>query len=83
MRGLETIQLLSTGILITDDDTTSDSITLTVSPTEINEDSGATTVTVTGTLQGKEFPGNIVVPLIIDADPKNENAEGEADHRCC
>ena len=32
--------LLSTGILITDDDTTSDSITLTVSPTEINEDGG-------------------------------------------
>ena len=71
--------LLSTGILITDDDTTSDSITLSVSPTEINEDSGATTVTVTGTLQGKEFPGNIVVPLIIDADPKDENAEGNPD----
>ena len=70
--------VLSTGILITDDDTTSDSITLTVSPTEINEDAGATTVTVTGTLQGKEFPGNIVVPLIIDADPKDEDAAGEA-----
>ena len=55
--------LLSTGILITDDDTTSDSITLTVSPTEISEDAGATTVTVTGTLQGKELAGNVVVPL--------------------
>ena len=69
--------ILSTGILITDDDTTSESITLSVSPTEINEDAGATTVMVTGTLHGKEFPGSVVVPLIIDADPKNEDAQGE------
>ena len=68
--------LLSTGILITDDDTTSDTISLSVSPSEINEDAGATTITVTGTLHGKEFPGNVVVPLIIDANPKNEDAQG-------
>ena len=42
-----------TGILITDDDSTSEQIKLTASPDEINENSGATEVTVTGTLQGK------------------------------
>ena len=67
----------STGILITDDDSASELITLEVSPAEISEDAGPTTVTVTAILHGKEFDDDIVVPLIIDADPKDPNADGE------
>ena len=67
----------STGILITDDDSISEEITLEVSPTEINEGAGATTVTVTGTLHGKEFADNVVVVLVIDPDPKDPNADGD------
>ena len=58
----------SAGILITDDDTTSKSITLEVNPTEITEDDGATVVTVTGTLNGKTFKDNVIVSLVIDDD---------------
>ena len=57
-----------TGILITDDDTTSDSITLEVSPAEISESDGATEVTVTGTLNGKVFRDNVYVPLTFSND---------------
>ena len=67
---------LFTGILITDDDTTSDSITLEVSPDEINEGAGPTEVTVTGTLNGKVFADDVVVPLVIDNDV---NGDGEVD----
>ena len=66
-----------TGILITDDDTASGLISLEVSPTEISEDAGATTVTVTATLHGKEFDDDIVVPLIVDTAPKDLNADGQ------
>ena len=66
-----------TGILITDDDTASGLISLEVSPTEISEDAGPTTVTVTGTLHGKEFDADIVVPLIIDMDPKDPDSNGD------
>ena len=54
-----------TGILITDDDSTSEQIKLTASPDEINEDAGATTVTVTGTLQGSTFDDDLDVFLTI------------------
>ena len=50
---LKGVEVGRTGILITDDDSTSEQIKLTASPDEINENSGATEVTVTGTLQGK------------------------------
>ena len=66
-----------TGILITDDDTASGLISLEVSPTEISEDAGPTTVTVTGTLHGKEFDDDIVVPLVIDATPMDLDAAGD------
>ena len=65
-----------TGILITDDDTTSDSITLEVSPDEITESDGATAVTVTGTLNGKTFKDNVIVALIISDDV---NGDGKVD----
>ena len=66
-----------TGILITDDDTASGLISLEVSPAEISEDAGATTVTVTGTLHGKEFDDDIVVPLIVDTSPMDLNDAGD------
>ena len=52
-------------ILITDDDTISDAIALEVSPAEINESDGVTSVTVTGILNGKVFRDNVIVPLVI------------------
>ena len=67
---------LDTGILITDDDTASGLISLEVSPAEISEDAGPTTVTVTATLHGKEFDDAIVVPLVIDMDPKDPDSNG-------
>ena len=71
--------LFSTGILITDDDTTSDSITLEVSPTQITEGAGPTAVTVTGTLQGKVFGDNVVVALVISDDINNDGKVDEND----
>ena len=65
-----------TGILITDDDTTSDSITLEADPAEINEDAGPTEITVTGTLNGKVFDDNVLVSLVVDNDI---NDDGEID----
>ena len=65
-----------TGILITDDDRASGLISLEVSPAEISEDAGPTTVTVTGTLHGKEFDDDIVLPLVIDIDPKDPGPDG-------
>ncbi len=62
------------GILITDDDTLSDMVTLEVSATEIIEGTGAQEVTVTGTLNGKESKDNVVVILTIDEDI---NGDGE------
>ena len=61
-------RVYSEGILITDDDTTSDAIALEVSPTEINESDGVTSVMVTGILNGKVFRDNVIVPLVINDD---------------
>ncbi|MCY4603528.1 MAG: putative Ig domain-containing protein, partial [Gemmatimonadetes bacterium] len=71
--------LFSTGILITDDDTTSDSITLEVSPAQITEGAGPTAVTVTGTLQGKVFGDNVVLVLVINDDINNDGKVDEND----
>ena len=61
------------GILITDDDSTSEQISLEVSPDMISEDSGETEITVTGTLDGKEFDDEVVVFLSIAAtDPDDD-----------
>ena len=72
------------GILLTDDDTTSKSITLEVSPAEITESDGATVVTVTGTLNGKVFKDNVIVSLVIDDDINGDgtvNADDKAAQR--
>ena len=66
-----------TGILITDDDSTSESITLEANPVEISESAGLTQVKVTGILHGKAFANEIVVPLIIDIDPKDRDSDGK------
>ena len=58
--------LAAKGILITDDDTTSDSITLEVSPEEISEGADPTEITVTGTLHGKVFDDAVLVGLTIE-----------------
>ena len=53
---------------ITDDETLSENITLSVSPGEIKEDAGETTVTVTGTLDGKVLDANATITLVLDED---------------
>ena len=67
---------LDAGILITDDDTISDSITLEVSPGEISESDGEIEITVTGTLNGKVFRDNVYVPLTFSNDL---DSDGTAD----
>ena len=69
---LKGVEVGRTGILITDDDSTSEQIKLTASPDEINENAGATTVTLTGTLQGSTFDDDLDVFLtIVTADVGN------------
>ncbi len=50
--GDDDTQMKNEEFKITDDETLSENITLKVSPSEIKEDAGATTITVTGTLDG-------------------------------
>ena len=57
---------LITGIKITDDDTASRNITLTVSHNELREDAGETDITVTATLDGKVLEKDITVLLVLD-----------------
>ncbi|MYC72416.1 MAG: T9SS type A sorting domain-containing protein [Gemmatimonadetes bacterium] len=59
---------MDTGILITDDDTVSESITLEVSPDELTEGAGPTPVTVTGILNGEVFAKDVTVFLTINED---------------
>ena len=70
---------LSAGILITDDDTTSESITLEVSPDEISEGADPTQVTVTGILNGKVFVDDVVVFLVITDDTNGDGTVDEQD----
>ncbi len=64
---------------ITDDETLSDDITLSVSPSEIKEDAGATTVTVTGTLDGKVLDADATMTLVVDGTP-DKSATRDADY---
>ena len=70
----------SEGILITDDDTISDSIALEVNPAEINESDGVTSITVTGILNGKVFRDNVIVPLVITDDTNHDGSVTDADN---
>ncbi len=64
---------------ITDDETLSDDITLSVSPSEIKEDAGATTVTVTGTLNGKVLDAAATITLVVDRTP-DKSATRDVDY---
>ena len=68
-------------ITITDDETLTDEITLTVDPSEIhvgNDDED--NVTVTGTLNGKTFDKDVTLTLIID-DSDATTAQRDTDYR--
>ena len=58
---------LLTGIKITDDETTSEHITLEVSHNELREDAGETAIAVTATLDGKVLAKDVTVVLVLDA----------------
>ncbi len=66
--GDETSQMKEVEFTITDDETLSENITLSVSPGEIKEDAGETTVTVTGTLDGKALDADATISLVLDED---------------
>ena len=67
--GDETTQMKDEEFTITDDETLSENITLKVSPSEIKEDAGETTVTVTGTLNGKVLDADATITLSVDETP--------------
>ena len=54
---------------ITDDETLSENIVLSASPSEIKEDAGATTVTVSGALDGKPLAADAAITLVVDSTP--------------
>ena len=66
-------------IAIADDDTNSMNISLTAEPTTISEGAGTTSMTVTGTLDGKVFDSNVVVFLTIDADINGDGTVNDDD----
>ncbi len=67
--GDDATQMKDVEFKITDDETLSENITLKVSPSEIKEDAGTTTVTVTGTLDGKVLDADATITLGVDATP--------------
>ncbi len=66
--GTEASQKDTVEFKITDDETLSENITLSVNPSEIKEDAGETTVTVTGTLDGKVLDADATISLVLDED---------------
>ena len=67
--GDDATQMKDVEFKITDDETLSENITLKVSPSEIKEDAGETTVTVTGTLDGKVLDADATITLGVDSTP--------------
>ncbi len=59
-------------ITIVDDETLTDTITLSATPNELKAETGAQDVTVTGTLNGKVFDDDVTVTLIISRDGPDE-----------
>ncbi len=72
--GDDATQMKDVEFKITDDETLSENITLKVSPNEIKEDAGATTVTVTGTLDGKVLDADATITLGVDSTPDKSAA---------
>ena len=54
-------------ITIADDETSSESIELSVNPAEIREDAGATPVTITATLKGKVLDQDVSLIFLEDS----------------
>ena len=77
--GDDDTQMKNEEFKITDDETLSENITLKVSPSEIKEDAGETTVTVTGTLDGKVLDADATITLGVDATP-DKSATRELDY---
>ena len=77
--GDDDTQMKNEEFKITDDETLSENITLKVSPSEIKEDAGTTTVTVTGTLDGKVLDADATITLGVDATP-DKSATRELDY---
>ncbi len=53
----------SVAVTVTDNETASETVTLTVSPASVDEDDAATTVTVTGTLDGAPLTSDVSVTV--------------------
>ncbi len=77
--GTEASQKDTVEFKITDDETLSENITLSVNPSEIKEDAGATTVTVTGTLDGKVLDAAATITLVVDNTP-DKSATRDVDY---
>ncbi len=77
--GDDATQMKNEEFKITDDETLSENITLKVSPSEIKEDAGTTTITVTGTLDGKVLDADATITLGVDATP-DKSAVRELDY---
>ena len=63
-----------TTITITDDDTASSEILLSVNPKEINENAGTADVEVTATLDGKEADADTKVNVLFDQSSSDASA---------
>ncbi len=66
-------------ITITDDETLTEKITLSVSPGELKAGTGANVVTVTGTLDGQVFDEDVRVDLIVTRDTDANGAVNDDD----
>ena len=64
---------------ITDDEALSENIVLSASPSEIKEDAGATTVTISGALDGKPLAADAAITLVVDSTP-DKSATGYVDY---
>ena len=64
-------------ITIVDDETLTDTITLSASPNELKAEMGAQDVTVTGTLNGKVFDEDVTVTLVISRDGPDEGTAAD------
>ena len=64
-------------ITIVDDETLTDTITLSATPNELKAETGAQDVTVTGTLNGKVFDEDVTVTLIISRDGPDEGTAAD------
>ena len=64
---------------ISDDEALSENIVLSASPSEIKEDAGATTVTISGALDGKPLAADAAITLVVDSTP-DKSATGYVDY---